>query len=137
MAAGAKVSIRQARATALKAVPGAITADELEKKGGGTGLRYSFDIRRGTKTFEVGIDARTGAVLENNVERPHPDEQVTTAAATGGGLRRLLSLGEYLGHFLPQSSSSCRTYMAHRNLPSALLPRPRPWLDNSLSVLQS
>jgi uncharacterized membrane protein YkoI len=73
MAAGAKVSIRQARATALKAVPGAITADELEKKGGGTGLRYSFDIRRGTKTFEVGIDARTGAVLENNVERPHPD----------------------------------------------------------------
>ena len=63
----------QAREIALKAVPGNITDQELEKERGGSGLRYSFDIRKGAKTYEVGVDARTGAVLENSVEGPHPD----------------------------------------------------------------
>ncbi len=69
----AKITLSVARATALKAHPGKITDQELEKEAGGTGLRYSFDIRSGGKTYEVGVDARTGAVLENKQEGKNPD----------------------------------------------------------------
>ena len=69
----AKVSIAEARAVALKAYPGTITDEELENEKGGSGLRYSFDIKSGGKTFEVGVDAANGAVLENKAEGPHPD----------------------------------------------------------------
>jgi uncharacterized membrane protein YkoI len=69
----AKVSIAEARVIALKAHPGKITDEELEKEKGGTGLRYSFDIKRGGVTQEVGVDAPTGKVLENKKEGPHPD----------------------------------------------------------------
>ncbi len=68
-----KVSLEQARAIALKAVPGRITDEELEREKGGSGLRYSFDIAAGKVTHEVGIDAKTGDMLENSVEGPHPD----------------------------------------------------------------
>jgi uncharacterized membrane protein YkoI len=68
-----KVSLTQARATALAARPGQITDQELEKERGGTGLRYSFDITSNGKTFEVGVDGRTGKVLENKAEGPNPD----------------------------------------------------------------
>ena len=73
LAKDAKISIRQARAIALKAHPGEITDQELEKERGGTGLRYSFDIKRGAITQEVGVDARTGRVLENKKEGLHSD----------------------------------------------------------------
>ena len=43
---GAKVSIDEARALALKAHPGTITDQELEKENGGSGLRYSFAVLR-------------------------------------------------------------------------------------------
>jgi hypothetical protein len=46
---------------------------ELEKEKGGSGLRYSFDIKSGKITYEVGIDARSGEVLENSKEGAHPD----------------------------------------------------------------
>ena len=69
----AKISLAQARATALAARHGQITDQELEKEGGGTGLRYSFDIKSNGKTFEVGVDARTGKVLENKAEGANPD----------------------------------------------------------------
>lgn len=69
----AKVSLATARAAALKAHPGKITDQELEKEGGGTGLRYSFDIMSRGKTYEVGVDARTGRVLENKAEGKNPD----------------------------------------------------------------
>ncbi len=69
----AKVTLAMARATALKARPGAITDQELEREKGGSGLRYSFDITSGGKPYEVGIDAKTGAVLENIAEGAHPD----------------------------------------------------------------
>src|SRR3954447_9947096 len=68
-----KVSLAQARATALAARPGQITDQELEKERGGTGLRYSFDITSQGKTFEVGVDGRTGKVLENKAEGRNPD----------------------------------------------------------------
>jgi len=73
LAASAKVTMSQARAIALKARPGKITDAELEKEAGGSGLRFSFDIRSGGKPFEVGVDARSGAVLENKAEGPHAD----------------------------------------------------------------
>lgn len=69
----AKIGIQQARAIALKASPGKIVDEELEKERGGSGLRYSFDIRNGSATQEVGVDAKTGAVLENSTEGPNPD----------------------------------------------------------------
>lgn len=73
LAKHAKVSITDARAIALKAHPGKITDEELEKEAGGSGLRYSFDIRVGKVTQEVGVDAQTGAVLENKAEGANPD----------------------------------------------------------------
>lgn len=73
LAKHAKVSITHARAIALKAHPGKITDEELEKEAGGSGLRYSFDIREGKVTQEVGVDAQTGALLENKAEGPNPD----------------------------------------------------------------
>jgi hypothetical protein len=47
LAKDATVSIAEARAIALKAHPGMITDEELERERGGTGLRYSFDIKSG------------------------------------------------------------------------------------------
>ena len=73
LAKQAKVSVADARTIALKAHPGKITDEELENEKGGTGLRYSFDIKRGSVTQEVGVDAQTGKVLENKKEGPHPD----------------------------------------------------------------
>ena len=73
LASQAKITIEQARAIALKAHPGQITDEELEREGGGSGLRYSFDIRNAAVTHEVGVDARTERVLENKTEGPHPD----------------------------------------------------------------
>lgn len=69
----AKVTMGQARQFALKARPGTITDEELEPESGGSGLRYSFDIRSGSKTYEVGIDAKTGKTLELSVEGPGAD----------------------------------------------------------------
>ena len=73
LAKDAKVSIVEARAIALKAHPGKITDEELEHESGGTGLRYSFDVKTGSATQEVGVDARTGRVLENAKEGKNPD----------------------------------------------------------------
>lgn len=69
----AKITLAQARQIAVRAHPGVITDQELEKERGGTGLRYSFDIKAHGKTFEVGVDARTGKVLENDAEGPDAD----------------------------------------------------------------
>ena len=73
LAPRAHITIAEARVIALKARPGQITDQELENEGGGSGLRYSFDIKSGGKTHEVGVDAKTGRVLENKVEGKNPD----------------------------------------------------------------
>lgn len=73
LAKHAKVTMAEARAIALKAHAGKITDEELEKEAGGSGLRYSFDIRVGKVTQEVGVDAQTGALLENKAEGANPD----------------------------------------------------------------
>lgn len=69
----AKVDVAAARRIALKARPGTVTDQELEKEKGGSGLRYSFDITSRGKPYEVGVDAKTGAVLENAAEGKNPD----------------------------------------------------------------
>jgi uncharacterized membrane protein YkoI len=73
LAAKAKITIEEARSIALKAQPGTITDEELEKEKGGSGLRYSFDIKSGKVTYEDGVDAMTGNVLENSKEGRHSD----------------------------------------------------------------
>lgn len=73
LAKNARVTLPEARAIALKAFPGKITDEELETEKGGSGLRYSFDIKNGGVTHEVGVDAKTGKLLENSVEGPHSD----------------------------------------------------------------
>ncbi len=64
----ARISMERATLIALKARAGKVTDRELEKEKGGSGLRYSFDIRSGKETYEVGVDAVTGDVLENSVD---------------------------------------------------------------------
>jgi uncharacterized membrane protein YkoI len=71
----AKISMSAAQAIALKARPGKVADRELEKEGGGSGLRYAFDIQSGGKTYEVGVDAATGAVLENGAESAAQERQ--------------------------------------------------------------
>jgi uncharacterized membrane protein YkoI len=69
LAAEAKITLAEARAIALKVFAGTIASEELEKEKGGSGLRYSFDIKNGSVVHEVGVDAKTGQILENSVER--------------------------------------------------------------------
>ena len=73
LAGKAKVTLSEARAIALRAHPGAITDEELEQEKGGSGLRYSFDIKSGEATYEVGVDAKSGRVLQSAKEGRHPD----------------------------------------------------------------
>lgn len=67
-ASKASVTIEQARSIALKAYPGKITDEELEYEKGGSGLRYSFDIDAQGGAREVGVDAKSGKILENKVD---------------------------------------------------------------------
>jgi uncharacterized membrane protein YkoI len=64
----AKMAPVQARQVALKAYPGKVISEELKKDSGGSGLRYSFLISNQKTKHEVGVDAKTGTVLENSVE---------------------------------------------------------------------
>ena len=65
----AAITMEQASQIALQAVPGAsITDRELEREKGGSGLRYSFDLKTPQGEREVGVDASTGKVLEDSVE---------------------------------------------------------------------
>lgn len=64
----ARIQMPQAREIALKAYPGKIVKEELEQEKSGSGLRYSFDIANGKVTHDVGVDAKTGKLLENSVE---------------------------------------------------------------------
>lgn len=75
----AKVGMHQARAKALAQVHGTIKDAELEKEGGGSGLRYSFDIQTAHGLREVGIDAVTGKVLENSAESAQAEAQEARA----------------------------------------------------------
>jgi uncharacterized membrane protein YkoI len=73
LANDAKITLADARTMALKTFPGKIKGEELEKEKGGSGLRYSFDIEKSHVIHEIGIDAKTGRVLENSVEGAQAD----------------------------------------------------------------
>jgi len=81
----AKVTMEQARAQALKIAPGTIKDAELEKEGGGSGLRYSFDIQTRKGLHEVGIDAVTGKRLENSQESRQAEAREARAEHEAGG----------------------------------------------------
>lgn len=55
-----------ARHTAVACRPGPIKEEELSK--GSTGLRNSFGLPGHGRMDEVGVDARTAAVVESDVE---------------------------------------------------------------------
>lgn len=62
----AKLTMAQAREIALKAAPGAVIDAEYENENGA--WRYSFDIRQGKRVHEIGVDANTGAIVEDSFE---------------------------------------------------------------------
>ena len=66
--AHARIGMARARAIALKTAPGKIKDAEYEKENGG--WRYSFDIQQGARVHEVGVDAFTGKIVENDFEKP-------------------------------------------------------------------
>ena len=61
-----KITLPRARATALATEHGTIVDQELEHENGH--LRYSFDVKIKSVVHEVGIDALTGAVLEDSID---------------------------------------------------------------------
>lgn len=65
-----KISMKQARAIAMKKVPGAkIASEELEREKGR--LIYSFDMKtKHAGVTEVNIDAMTGDVVDVHHETP-------------------------------------------------------------------
>lgn len=87
LAADAKVTLAKARAIALKARPGKIVDQELEKEAGGSGLRYAFDVRSHGATYEVGVDAVTGKVLENGVESAAKEKQEVKTEKAGAAAK--------------------------------------------------
>jgi len=61
-----RISKATAQAKALRLAPGRIISGEYEREG--RGWRWSFDIQQKGHVQEIGIDAVTGAVVENKSE---------------------------------------------------------------------
>jgi hypothetical protein len=61
-----KISEASAQAMALKLAPGKIISSEYEYEG--KGWRWSFDIQQKGHVQEIGIDGKTGRVVENKSE---------------------------------------------------------------------
>ncbi len=66
LAAQAAVPFARAQELALAARPGEVREWELEREHGR--LRYSFDIAAGTNLYEVGVDAVSGEIVENDLD---------------------------------------------------------------------
>ena len=82
LAKEAKVSLEDARKTALAAVPGGkVQSEELEREKGR--LVYSFDIKVDKKSGveEVGVDAMTGKIVEKKHESPKSEKAEEKADA--------------------------------------------------------
>ena len=61
-----RISMAKAKQIALKLAPGRIISSEFENEGGA--WRYSFDIQQKGNVQEIGIDGRSGKVVENRSE---------------------------------------------------------------------
>ncbi len=83
-ASRAHVSLQQARAITLRTVHGTIVSQELEYEGGGSGLRYTFDVKTQDGVREVGVDASNGAVLENTADGAPSGEAPESGEKSGG-----------------------------------------------------
>src|SRR5450755_69821 len=82
LAKEAKISLDDARKTALAAVPGGkIQAEELEREKGK--LVHSFDIKVGKRSGveEVGVDAMTGKIVEKKHESARAEKAEAKADA--------------------------------------------------------
>jgi hypothetical protein len=79
----AKVTLAQARETALKTYPGKIVSEELEKESGGSGLRYSFVVRHHTDKHEVGIDGRPAQCWKTRSKARTPTELAGRQQSSG------------------------------------------------------
>ena len=62
----AKLTIKQAKAIALRTAPGTVVERDYELED--RTWRYSFDIRQGERIHEVGVDAKTGKIVESAYE---------------------------------------------------------------------
>lgn len=65
LAKEAGIKTLETRAIALKAHPVTVADEELERGKGGSGLRYTFNIKRGTAVRKVGVDGKDGKVWES------------------------------------------------------------------------
>lgn len=69
----AKITMEQAKAIALKRIPGVITDEDLEKERGR--LQYAFDIKSADgKVYDVEIDAKTGKILKAVLDTEDDDD---------------------------------------------------------------
>lgn len=62
------ISMAQAKAIALKLAPGTVISSEYEFEGGS--WRYSIDIQQKGNVQEIGIDGKSGKIVENKSEGP-------------------------------------------------------------------
>ena len=88
LAAEAKISEAEARATALAKVPGgAVSSSELEKEHGK--LIWSFDIAKvGSKDItEVQVDAKTGRIVSTKIETPDQERKEANAEKKQGNTK--------------------------------------------------
>ena len=68
----AKITMDQAKAIALKKIPGVITDEDLEKERGK--LQYAFDIKSlDGKVYDVEVDAKTGKILKAVLDTENED----------------------------------------------------------------
>jgi uncharacterized membrane protein YkoI len=78
LAKEAKITIEQARKTALERVAGTITEEEIEKEHGV--IVYSIEIQNAEgKTFDVEVDVKTGEIVR--VEEENDDDDDDNAVA--------------------------------------------------------
>jgi uncharacterized membrane protein YkoI len=77
----ASIGLTMARRIALQQRAGAIIDEQLATEPGGSGQRYIFDVKGRSATYEVGVDARTGRVLEYAAESPVQAAGQTSAGA--------------------------------------------------------
>ena len=71
-----QITKAQAERIALSAARGGKVVDsEYEKEGGG--WRWSFDISQNGKIHEIGVDGRTGKIVENSWESPKNEAHET------------------------------------------------------------
>jgi uncharacterized membrane protein YkoI len=65
----AQITMEEASMIALKIHPrGVIINRVLAREPGGTGLRYTFSVVAQARSFEVGVDAGSGDVIEDQLE---------------------------------------------------------------------